>query len=117
MFRAMLPRPVRPSRAIADFVAFVRMRRQSEIWAGLLAVCITLLWFWMIFDKLNPTPEYVPPPVNYVKQWPKTRTEAEVAAQQAKDLPAEIAARKRREEEAAAERAKYDKLAKQFGID
>lgn len=113
----MLPRPVSPSRAIGDLIGFIKARKRSEVLFGLLAVGITLLWFVMIFDKLNPEPEYRAPPVNYAKQWPATRTEADVKAQQAKDLPGEIAEKKRLEAEAAARKAQYDRLAKQFGLD
>jgi hypothetical protein len=114
---SLYPRPVRPSRAIGDFIGFVRARKRSEIWFGLLAVAITLLWFVAIFYKLYPEPEYIPPKVQYAKQWPASRTAEEVRAQQAKDLPRELAAKKALEAAKAAERAKYDRLAKQFGLD
>jgi hypothetical protein len=112
-----LPRPVRPSRAIADFVAYVRQMKRSQIWGGVLAVGVTLLWFWAIFDKLYPPEPYKPPEVSYVTQWPATRTAEEVRAQQARDLPRELAEKKRREEAEAARRAQYDRLAKQLGME
>lgn len=113
---AMFPRPARPSRALADLWSFLRARRRHEFAFGLLATGITLLWFAMIFDKLSVKPEWQPPTVLYVKQWPKTRTAAEVRAQQAIDAPREkaqrdalAAERKRRQDE-------FKKLAKTLGI-
>ncbi|UVO55147.1 hypothetical protein [Sphingomonas sp. SUN039] len=113
---AFLPRPVRPTRALADLWGFIRARRRHELAFGLLAVGITALWFMMIFDKLNPPREWRPPEVMYVKQWPKTRTAADVRAQQAIDAPREkaerealAAAKKKRQDE-------YKALAKRLGI-
>ena len=113
----MLPRPVRPSRALGDLWQFVRGRTRQEVFFGLLAVGITALWFAAIFDKLNPEPEYKSPPVFYAQQWPANRTVADVRAQQKKDLPAELVAQREREEAARLQRKRYDKLAKQFGLD
>ncbi len=83
----------------------------------MLAVVITALWFWAIFDKLDVRPEWEPPKVMYVKQWPKTRTAAEVRAQQAKDAPQELAARKAEEAAARKRQDEYKQLAKTLGID
>jgi hypothetical protein len=114
---AFFPRPVRPSRAIGDLWMFIRQRRRHELGFGLLAVGITCLWFWAIFDKLDVRPEWQPPKVMYVKQWPLTRTEAEVRAQLAKDAPKELAERKAAEEAARKRQDEYKKLAKTLGID
>lgn len=113
---AFFPRPVWPSRAVGDLVTYVRTRGRRELMFGLLSVGITLLWFWAIFDKLYPKPEYKAPPVFYAKQWRADRTVAEVRAQQAKDLPAELAAKREREKAEADRRAKFQKLAKQLGL-
>lgn len=114
---AFFPRPVRPSRAIGDLWTFIRQRRRHELGFGVLATLITGLWFWAIFDKLDVRPEWEPPKVMYVKQWPTTRTEAEVRAQLAKDAPKEIAEHKADEAAARKRQAEYKALADKLGID
>lgn len=114
---AFFPRPVRPTRALGDLWSFIRQRRRHELGFGVLATVITALWFWAIFDKLNVRPEWKPPEVMYVKQWPKTRTEAEVRAQLVKDAPQEIADRKAQEQAARKRQQQFKKLAKTLGID
>jgi ribosomal protein S21 len=113
---AIFPRPVRPSRALSDLWGFLRARRRSEFLFGGLAVVITCLWFWMIFDKLSPKPEWRPPTVMYVKQWPKTRTAADVRAQQAIDAPREKAEREALEAAKKKRQDEYKRLAKQLGL-
>ena len=114
---SIFPRPVRPSRALGDLWQFVRARPRHEFVFGVLATAMTGLWFWAIFDKLYPVPDYRPPPVYYATQWPASRTVAEVKAQQAKDLPAELKAKREAEAAAAAKRAQYQRMAKTLGID
>jgi len=113
---SIFPRPVSPSRALSDLWGFLRARKRHEFAFGLLATGITVLWFAMIFDKLSVKPEWRPPTVLYVKQWPKTRTVADIRAQQAIDAPREKA---EREALAAAKKKRQDdfkRLAKQLGI-
>lgn len=113
---AFLPRPVSPSRAIADLWRFLRARRRHEFAFGMLAIGITGLWFAMIFDKLNPKAEWRSPTVMYVKQWPKTRTAADVRAQQAIDAPREKAEREALAAEKKKRQDQFKRLAKQLGI-
>jgi hypothetical protein len=113
---AIFPRPVRPSRALSDLWGFLRARKRSEFLFGGLAVLITCLWFWMIFDKLSAKPEWRPPTVMYVKQWPKTRTTEDILKQQAIDAPKEKAAREAREAAAKKRQEDYKRLAKQLGL-
>lgn len=114
---AIFPRPARPARALADLWSFLRARRRHEYVFGGLAVALSLLWVWAIFDKLSPKPEYRPPEVQYVKYWPKGRTEADIRAQQAIDAPKEKAAREAREAAAKKRQDDYKRLAKQLGLD
>ena len=114
---ALLPRPVSPLRAITDLWQFLRARQPHEFVFALLAIVLTGLWFYAIFDKLYTKPEYKPPPVFYATQWPATRTAAEVKIQQAKDLPAELKAKREKEKAESERRAQYGRLAKQFGLD
>jgi hypothetical protein len=113
---SIFPRPVSPSRALSDLWRFMRARKRHEFAFGLLATGITVLWFAMIFDKLSVKPEWRPPNVMYVKQWPKTRTAADVRAQQAIDAPREKAEREALEAEKKKRQEQYKRLAKQLGI-
>lgn len=113
---AIFPRPVRPSRALGDLWGFLRQRRPHEFVFGLLAVIISSLWIWAIFDKMSVKREWKPPTVLYVKQWPKTRTTAEIRAQQAIDAPREAAERAAREAEKKKRQDEYKRLAERLGI-
>lgn len=114
---AFFPRPVGPVRAIGDLWQFLKARKPHEYIILLASIGMTFTWFAAIFYKLYPKPEYKPPTVMYVKQWTAARTAADVRAQQAKDLPAELEAKKAAEKAEAEKRAKYQRLAKQLGID
>lgn len=113
---AFFPRPVGPARAFGDLWQFLRARRPYEYVVLLMSIGMTLTWFAAIFYKLYPKPEYKPPTVMYVKQWSASRTAAEIKAQQAKDLPAELEAKRLEEKAAAEKRAQYQRLAKRLGI-
>lgn len=114
---AILPRPSAPIAAFRDFIEFVRAPRKHK----LLFFCLSLLGPVALFAALLQEAEtdavYVPPKIVYFKQWPASRTVEDVRAQQAKDLPAELAAKKQRE--AAAERTKqaYRRIADALHID
>lgn len=114
---ALFPRPVRPSHAFADLWQFLRARRRHEFVFGGLAVVATGLWFWAIFDKFDVKPEWQPPTVQYVKQWPKDRSTADILAQQKIDAPKEKAAREARAAAAKKRQDEYKALAKRLGID
>jgi hypothetical protein len=113
---ALFPRPVRPSHALADLWHFLRARQRHEFVFGMVAVVATGLWFWAIFDKLSVKPEWRPPTVLYVQQWPKTRTSADVRAQQAIDAPREKAEREARAAERKKRQDEYKALAKRLGV-
>ena len=113
---AFIPRPARPSNALADLWQFLRARRRHEFVFGGLAVVATGFWFWAIFDKLSVKPEWQPPKVMYVKQWPKTRSTADILVQQAIDAPREKAEREARAAAAKKRQDEYKALAKRLGI-
>lgn len=95
---------------------FIRARRPHEYVFLLLSLGMTLTWFAAIFYNLYPRPEYKQPTVMYVTQWSASRTAAEIRAQQARDLPAELEEKRREEKAAADKRAQYQRLAKRLGI-
>ncbi len=73
--------------------------------------------FWAMAREAKIDEEWTPPTIVYVEQWPASRTAAEVRAQQAKDFPAELAAKKARDDAAEAKRQAYRRVADEFGID
>jgi hypothetical protein len=104
---SIIPRPASPRVAWRDAVSFLRQRRPHQIVFVALAIGIPILVFLAFINEFNRTPEWHPPEVMYVQQWTAERTRAEVAAQQARDLPAELAKKKQIEEFQAERRAQF----------
>jgi hypothetical protein len=114
---AILPRPSSPLDAWRDFRDFVRAPRKHKIVFAALACAFPVMLFWAMIRDADVRQEWIPPTIVYVKQWPASRTAAEARAQQARDLPAELAAKKAREDAAEAKRQSYRRLAEKMGID
>ena len=114
---AILPRPSSPLAAWRDFRDFVRAPRKHKIVFAALSLTLPMGIFWAMIREAQIDEVWTPPTIVYVKQWPASRTAAEVRAQQAKDLPAELAAKKEREDAAEAKRQAYRRLANNMGID
>ena len=113
----ILPPAVRPSRAIADLRQFWGVRRRHQAVYAALAVASTSFVLFAFWQSFTIEKEWEPPEVHYVQQWPASRTDAEVRAQQAKDAPAELAAKKAAADKAEARRRSYQRLAKTLGIE
>lgn len=60
-----------------------------------LAVALPIGVMLAFINEFNRKPEWQPPEVMYVQQWSVERSRAEIAAQQARDLPAELAEKRR----------------------
>jgi hypothetical protein len=86
---------------------FLRQRRRHQIVFAALAIAIPIAVLLAFVDEFNRTPEWHPPEVMYVQQWSAERTRAEIAAQQARDLPGELAKKKQIEEFQAERRAQF----------
>jgi hypothetical protein len=91
---AMLPKPAPIGDAWSDMVSFVFQRRPHQYVFAALSVSIPILVIIAFFGQFDYEKEYVPPTPIYVEQWTEERTRAEMMAQQAKDLPAELARKK-----------------------
>jgi hypothetical protein len=117
MQMAILPRPSSPIGAIRDFIDFVRAPRKHKLLFFFVSLLFPLGLFAALLQQAKVDADYVPPKIVYFQQWPADRTVVQVRAQQAKDLPAELARKKERE--AAAERTKqaYRKIADALNID
>lgn len=109
---------IHPLRAFRDLRRFLAQRKPYELWFLMLAMAVTLLILWMFLKDANVAVPYKRE-VIYVQQWRLDRTDAEIKAQQAKDLPGEMkrkaaieAAQKQRQ----AEFKKYDDWLSKHGF-
>jgi hypothetical protein len=114
---AIFPRPSSPRAAWRDFRDAITAPRKHKMVFAALSLAFPALIFIGMAKQAKVDEDWVPPTIIYVKQWPASRTLAEVRAQQAKDLPAELAAKKDREAQAEAQRQAYRRLANTMGID
>ena len=111
---AILPRPSSPRAAWRDMIGFVRERRRHQMVFAALAIGVTIAMLGAFVDEFNRKEVWKPPVVTYVKQWPASRSLADVRAQQARDLPAELAEKKRLEALEAEQRAQFQRARKQL---
>lgn len=114
---AILPRPSSPRAAWRDIRDVIAAPRKHKIVFAALSFAFPALLFWALIREAKIDEVWTPPTIIYVKQWPASRTAAEVRAQQARDLPAELARKKEREAAAEAQRQAYRRLADKMGID
>lgn len=71
-----------PIRAINDLRGFLAQREPHELWFGLLAIALTslmLVGFWIDAQVEQPAPRRQ---IIFVEQWPLSRTDREIIAQQ-----------------------------------
>ncbi len=107
-----LPRPSSPAAAWRDLKAFLQTRQRHQWVFAALSLLIPgflALQFYLVGGKPK---AYRPPEVVFVKQWPKSRTDAEIKKQQAIDAPAERAEQQERAKEEAAYRKRMQDLRK-----
>lgn len=110
------PRPSRPSSLWADIKAFASEKHDHRFWIALAAIAMPTALF-AVFIISPVTSAYQDPEIVFVKQWPKGRTDAEVRAQQAKDAPAEKAARQAILDAEAEHKRQLKRLADSLGIE
>ena len=105
----ILPRPVGPRAAIADFVAFFRNTGREKWIGAALAVLVTAIIVieFLVDSKMNTAP---PPRIVYVEQWNSNRTDAEIKADQEKHQAEREAAQLERQRQ-------FQKLQNQLGIE
>lgn len=111
---AMLPKPAPIGEAWSDMVGFLRERRPHQYVFAALAVTIPIVVVSAFFAQFDYQKEYIPPTPIYVQQWSTERTRAEMMAQQAKDLPGELARKKAREEAIEKRKAMFRKMQAQM---
>jgi hypothetical protein len=106
---AFFPKPTSPVAAFRDLAAFIRQRSREQVIGGTLAVLVTtiIVILFLVDPKINTAP---PPQVIEVELYPANRTDAQIAADQKKDMAEQKAAKKEQQRQ-------YKQLAKQFGIE
>ena len=114
---AILPKPSSPVGAIRDLIEVIRAPRKHKMVFAALSFVLPAAILVGMLQQAHVDEEWVPPTIVYVKQWPANRSIVDVRAQQARDLPAELAAKKEREAAAEATRQAYRRLADKMGID
>ena len=114
---AMLPRPSGPLTALRDLGGFLREQGRGG-WKLLLLSCVcTAALIAMVIGQFSVKKAYKAPVVTYVPDWRADRSRAEIAAQQARDKPAQDAKLKA-ERDAALERQRhFQRVADMMGLD
>lgn len=82
-----------------------------------LAAAATALCGMGFYVTFTPKPTWQEPDIVYFEQWPANRSEADVRARLAKDLPGELAAQKALEDAQRKKQEDFKRLAKQLGLD
>ena len=102
------PRPSTPRAAFRDLAAFMRQRSREQVIGASLALLVTAIIVieFVVDAKIGTAP---PPQITYVELYPSNRTDAEIVADQKKDMANKIAAQKERQRQ-------FQKLEKQFGM-
>jgi len=105
---AVFPRPASPRALIADLKAFFATRQRHQLLIGAVSVAMPALIVLGFYHD-----SHVEPPkeeMYFLPSWPADRSDAEIIAQQKID-------QKIKEKRQAEQRAGYQRLAKQLGID
>jgi hypothetical protein len=98
-----------PLRAYRDLRLFLATRERYEFGFFALALAITGFLVYAFFRD-SAVPEDYRRNIIYVQQWPATRTDAEIKAQQAIDAPIEAKARADQEAARKARQAEFKKV-------
>jgi hypothetical protein len=103
------PSPSSPRAAFRDLVAFIRHREREHVIGAALAFLVTLIIVieFVVDAKVGTAP---PPRVVEVQLYPANRTDADIVADQKKDMADKQAAEKEQQRE-------FQKLAKALHID
>jgi len=103
------PRPSSPIAAFRDLAAFMRQRSREQVIGASLALLVTAIIVieFVVDAKIGMT---VPQQPVVVELYPANRTDAEIKADQKKDMAEKQAAQKEQQRE-------YQKLAKALHID
>jgi hypothetical protein len=102
------PSPSSPRAALRDLVAFMRQRSREQVIGAALAFLATgIIVFEFVIDARIGTK--LPPTVTYVQLYPSNRTEAQIIADQKKEMAEKQAFEKEKQRQ-------FQKLEKRFGM-
>jgi hypothetical protein len=102
------PRPVNLGAAFRDLFAFMRhSSREQRIGAALALLVTAIIVIEFLVDPMTGAPP--PQEITYVQLYPSNRTDAEIIADQKKDMIAKIAAQKEQQRQ-------YQKLENELGM-
>ena len=103
------PRPSSPLAAFRDLGAFMRQRSREQVIGAALSVLVTTIIVieFIVDAKMGTAP---PPQITYVELYSPKRTDADIIAQQKKDM-----AEKQKFEEY--KKREFQKLEKRLGMD
>ena len=104
-----LPKVLSPTRAANDLRFFLALRKPHELWFLVAAMILTLAVILALDHDATERREYKPN-IIYVEQWPASRTDAEIVAQQKIDGPKEKALQADFERRKAANAAAFKRL-------
>jgi hypothetical protein len=102
------PSPSSPRAAFRDLAAFMRQRSREQVIGGALAFLVTAIIVieFVVDSKIGTAP---PPQIVEVQLYPSNRTDAEIIADQKKDMAERAAFEKEKQRQ-------FQKLEKKFGM-
>ena len=102
------PSPSSPRAAFRDLAAFMRLRSREQVIGGALAFLVTAIIVieFVVDAKIGTAP---PPQIVEVQLYPSNRTDAEIIADQKKDMAERAAFEKEKQRQ-------FQKLEKKFGM-
>jgi hypothetical protein len=102
------PRPSSPRAALRDLAGFIRHREREHVIGAALAFLVTLIIVieFVVDAQIGTKP---PPQVVDVELYSSNRTDAEIIADQKKDMAEKLAAQKEKQRQ-------FQKLENQFGM-
>jgi hypothetical protein len=105
---SFFPRPSSPLVALRDLAAFMRQRSREQVIGAMLAVLVTTIIVieFLVDSKINTAP---PEQVVEVELYPANRTDADIIADQKKDMAEKKAAQLEQQRQ-------FKQLANQFGM-
>ena len=105
---SVFPKPTSPTAAFRDLAAFMRQRSREQLLGGIMAVLVTtiIVIIFLVDPKVNTAP---PEQVTEVELYPSNRTDAQIIADQKKDMAERAAAKKEKQRQ-------FQQLEKQLGM-
>jgi hypothetical protein len=111
---AIFPKWVPLREGWRDFRSAITAPRKHKMVFAVASIGAPLGLLAAMFQQAKVDEDYIPPTIVYVKQWDASRTVADVKRQQAIDLPAELAEKKRIADLKEVRRKQFERVAKKM---